>query len=138
MNTSRPLFEYDIEKIKKEVEKEIDDTVFKWLDTQQTKFDSYTKQDLLKPIMLCKIVPVARRSLGAENENFLQLRSYEAMALFLPDNASLDDVRQAVEILEEATRTSRQVMGSSNELTKRLEDGLAHARFKLSLLPLRA
>lgn len=88
--------------------------------------------------MLCKIVPVARRSLGAENENFLQLRSYEAMALFLPDNASLDDVRQAVEILEEATRTSRQVMGSSNELTKRLEDGLAHARFKLSLLPLRA
>ena len=31
MNTSRPLFEYDIEKIKKEVEKEIDETVLKWL-----------------------------------------------------------------------------------------------------------
>ena len=85
-----------------------------------------------------KTVPVARRLLGTEYDGFLQLRSLEALALFLPDDAALDDVRLAVEILEETTRTSRQVMGSSHQLTKHRAELLAQARFRLSLFPPRA
>ena len=44
------------------------------------------------------------------------------------DDATLDDLREAVELLEDTARTARRVLGGAHPLTARIEDALQKAR----------
>ena len=55
--------------------------------------------------LLRKLLPVARRVLGENNEVTLRMRINYAMALFVDDAATLQDIREAVTTLEELERT---------------------------------
>ena len=52
-------------------------------------------------------------------------------ALGLDTGATLDDVREAVTMLEESERTARRVLGSAHPLTVDIEDELRDARAAL-------
>ena len=54
-----------------------------------------------------------------------------AMALYRDDAATLDDLREAVETLEDAERIARRVLGGANPLTVDIEDELREARAEL-------
>ena len=56
---------------------------------------------------------MARRVLGDDNELTLMMRQNYARALQLDPDATLNDFRQAVAILEEAERIARRVLGAS-------------------------
>ena len=51
-----------------------------------------------------------------------------AEALYKDDNATLDNLREAVTTLEETTQTARRVLGGAHPLVKSIEDHLRNAR----------
>ena len=55
-----------------------------------------------------------------------------AGALYKDTGASLDDLREAVTIYEETTRTARRVLGSAYPVTQRIEKEFQDARAALS------
>ena len=59
------------------------------------------------------------------------MRWMYAAALSRDDNATLDDLREAVMMLEETTRTARRVLGGARPLTMGIEDTLRDARAAL-------
>ena len=73
-------------------------------------------------------MPVARRILGDSHEVTLRVRSNYALALYLADGATLDDLREAVTMLEETMRTARRVLGGANPLAMTIEQSLRNAR----------
>ena len=75
-----------------------------------------------------KVIPVARRVLGENDDLTLRMRWIYAQSLYLDDDATLDDLREAVSTLEEIERTARRVMGGAHPLTEGIEDDLEHAR----------
>ncbi len=75
-----------------------------------------------------KMIPVARRVLGENDDLTLRMRWIYAQSLYLDDDATLDDLREAVSTLEEIERTARRVMGGAHPLTEGIEDDLQHAR----------
>ena len=81
--------------------------------------------------LLRKTMPVARRVLGEGHRLTLKIRKNYARALYKDDNATLDDLREAVRMLEDAGRTARRVMGSAHPLTAATEDDLRAARAAL-------
>ena len=81
--------------------------------------------------LLRRTLPVARRVLGANNENTHRMRKVYAKALFMDDGATLDDLREAVTTLEDAERISRRVMGGAHPTTENIEDELQDARAAL-------
>jgi tetratricopeptide (TPR) repeat protein len=74
--------------------------------------------------LLRKTVPVARRVLGQNHELVLRMRLCCAYVLYDDTDATLDDLREAVNELEETTRTARQVLGDAHPLTVQIEDTL--------------
>ena len=52
-------------------------------------------------------------------------------ALYNDDGATLDDLREAVTVLEETERTARRVMGGAHPLVARIEHHLRKARAAL-------
>ena len=66
----------------------------------------------VKSLML-KTMPVARRVLGENDESTLRMRWYYAGALFQDPDATLDDLREAVTMLEDVERTTRRVFGGA-------------------------
>ena len=78
-----------------------------------------------------KMIPVARRFVGDSNDNTLRLRWNYARALYEDDDATLDDLREAVATLEDIERTARRVFGNGHPLTVDIEDELRHARAAL-------
>ena len=75
---------------------------------------------------------MARRVLGESDETTLRLRSSYAAALCQDDCATLDDLREAVNTLEEVERTARRVLGGSHPLTRTFEDHLRDTRVALA------
>ena len=67
--------------------------------------------------LMRRMMPVARRVLGAGNVDSLKMRTIYASGLFLDSDATLDDLREAVNILEEAERTARRVLGGAHPPT---------------------
>ena len=67
--------------------------------------------------LLCKTMPVSRRVLGAGHVNSLKMRTIYAGALFTDPAATLDDLREAVNILEDTERTARRVLGGAHPTT---------------------
>ena len=76
-------------------------------------------------------MPVARRVLGDSHETTLRTRWFYAKALYTVDGATLDDLRGAVDTLEETTRTARRVLGGAHPLTADIEEALQEARAAL-------
>ena len=81
--------------------------------------------------LLIKTMPVARRVLGDGHEVSLRLRWIYAQSLYTADGATLDDLREAVTMLEDTERTARRVFGGSNPLTKGIAALLQDARATL-------
>ena len=81
--------------------------------------------------LLRKTIPVARRVLGESQHLTLRMRFFYADALYLDDDATLDDLREAVTTLEDMERTARRVFGGSHPLTEDLEAALRNARAAL-------
>ncbi len=61
-----------------------------------------------------------------ENSNFLL--SVLGQTLYLDSDATLDDLREAVETLEETTRIARRTFGGAHPLTEQIELALQAAR----------
>ena len=81
--------------------------------------------------LLRKTVPVARRVLGEDNEITLRMRTDYAAALYEDDRATLDDLREAVNTLEQVAPTARRVLGGAHPTTVGVERALGRSREEL-------
>jgi len=81
--------------------------------------------------LMCKMIPVARRVLGDSHGYTLTMRKVYADALYKADGATLDDLREAVTILEDTTRIARRVLGGAHPVTNGIEAALREARATL-------
>ena len=78
-------------------------------------------------------MPVARRVLGEGHRITLKMRWLYAETLYKDDEATLDDLREAVTALEETERTARRVLGGAHPTTVGIEGALGKARAALRL-----
>ncbi|CAH0365938.1 unnamed protein product [Pelagomonas calceolata] len=81
--------------------------------------------------VLRKMMPVARRVLGENNDATLRLRWTYARALSKDDGATLDDLREAVTTLEDTARTAQRVFGRAHPMVVQLERSLRESRAAL-------
>ena len=81
--------------------------------------------------LLRKTIPIARRVFGENREDTIRLRWIYAEALYRDSGATLDDVHEAVNTLEDAERITRRVMGGASPLTVDIERDLRKARAAL-------
>ena len=77
--------------------------------------------------LLCKTIPVARRVLGECHDLTLRMRWFYGQVLCC-SGPSLDDLREAVETLDDTDRTARRVLGGAHPLTGEIELSLQQAR----------
>ena len=92
---------------------------------------SLERHDEAKPI-LRKAIPNARRTLGAEHDLTLNFRDIYGRCLYRDDNASRDDVVEAIEIFEDVQRRARRVFGPKHPNWTHLPKLLEGAREKLA------
>ena len=78
--------------------------------------------------VLRKMVPVARRVLGEGHLLTLNMRWIYAEALYRDDDATLDDLREAVTTLEEIEPTARRDLGGAHPNVRSMEESLQQAR----------
>ena len=78
-----------------------------------------------------KTIPVARRVVGDDDELTLMMRQNYARALHKDPDATLNDFREAVAILEETERIAQRVLGGSYPLAISIEFSLRRARTAL-------
>ena len=105
----------------------------------ETLIDTYNYADNLLRLLrfkeakslLRKTMPLAPRVLGESNEVTLRMRSIYATAHCQDPDATLDDLREAVETFEEIERIARRVLGGAHPLTLRAESNLRNARAAL-------
>ena len=83
-----------------------------------------------KPL-LRKVMRVARRVLGEDDDLMLRMRWNHGEVLYKDDGATLDDLREAVSTLEDVTRTAKRVLGGAHPVTKAVEPDLRKARAAL-------
>ena len=83
-------------------------------------------------ILLRKPIAVARRVFGETDRNTLKIRSLYAQALYRDQDATLDDLREAVVTLENLDRTARRVLGGAHPTTVNIERALQMARAMLA------
>ena len=81
--------------------------------------------------LLRKIMPVARRVLGENYELTIAMRMSYAQSLYNDEGATLDDLHEAVTLLEENERITRRVFGGAHPLAMQMEHDLKKARAKL-------
>ena len=77
------------------------------------------------------MTPVAQRVLGESDGITLRMRWTYAAALYRDDGATLDDLREAVDTLEEIERTARRVLGGAHPTTEGMETSLRNAQATL-------
>jgi len=82
--------------------------------------------------LLRKTIPLARRALGEEHRLTLKMRSTYAMAFCRDDDATLDNLREALTTLEEMERTVRRVLGGAHPFTVQVESFLRLSRAALA------
>ena len=78
--------------------------------------------------MMRKTIPVARRVLKDGDDLTLMMRANYAKAIYADANATLDDLRDAVNVLEDVERTARRVLGGTHPRTVDIENDLRAAR----------
>jgi len=81
--------------------------------------------------LLCRSIPAARRALGESHEVTLRMSWNYAGALVMADNATLDDLHEAVATFEEIKGTARRVLGGTHPHTESIEHRLREARAAL-------
>ena len=74
---------------------------------------------------------MARRVLGENTETALRMGWYYANALYEDDGATLAELREAVNTLEETEQTARRVLGGAHPLTEAIERHLRITRAAL-------
>ena len=74
--------------------------------------------------LMRKAMPVVRRV----HEYTLKMRSLYTRAIYEDPAATLDDLREAVNMLEDAGRTARRVLGGAHPITTGIESALQNAR----------
>jgi len=82
--------------------------------------------------LLRKNIPVARRVLRESDEIILRMRCAYAVALYKDDGAPLDDLREAVDTLEETAPKARRVLGSAHPLVEEIRNDLRRSRATLA------
>ena len=82
--------------------------------------------------LMHKTIPVARRILGENNDLTLRMRWLYAMTLYRDDDATLDDVREAVAALEDLERTARRVFGGAHPIAVNFDLNLREVRAALA------
>ena len=82
-------------------------------------------------LFIPNIVSAAQRVLGEDDIVTLTLRWFCADALYRADGATLGDLREAVEKLEDLTPTARRVLGGAHPNTMAIEVHLQRARAAL-------
>ena len=82
--------------------------------------------------LLRKTLPVARRVLGNNSESTIRISVLYATALYEDPCATLDDLREAVAMVEHTARIGRRVFGGAHPLTGVLEYALRESRAALS------
>ena len=75
-----------------------------------------------------KTIPVAQRVAGEDAVVTLRMRWRYAEALCRDTAATHDDLREAVETLEDAGQIARRVLGDAHPPTEWIEDGLQDAQ----------
>ena len=83
-------------------------------------------------LLLRRQMPVARRVLEENDETTLRMKWYYARALYEDDSATLDDLHEAVNTLEDTEQTARRVLGGAHPTTGMIEASLRKARAALS------
>ena len=78
--------------------------------------------------LLRKVIPVARRVLGEHVVLTFIMKKVYAEVLYANPAATLDDLREAVTMLEDTERTARRVLGGAHPLSRVIEDTLRDAR----------
>jgi len=81
--------------------------------------------------LLRKTMPVARRTLGEGHILTHKLRCSYAAALYKDDSATPDDLREAVNALEDVERIERRALGGAHPVTRLIEQRLRAARAAL-------
>ena len=78
-----------------------------------------------------KTIPVARRVLGECNDSTLRMRWNYGRVLARDGDATLDDLGEAVAMLEETTQTARRVLGGAHPVATGNQGALQDARAAL-------
>ena len=78
--------------------------------------------------LIRKLTPVARRVLGESHDLTLRIRTCYAISIYQDDSATLDDLREGVNTLEDSERIARRVLGGAHPLTKAIEQSLWETR----------
>ena len=81
--------------------------------------------------VLRKSIPVAQRAFGESDAVTLQLRRSYGRALYRASAAKIDDLREAVAMLEETAPTAQRVLGGAHPLVENIERHLRKARAAL-------
>ena len=81
--------------------------------------------------LLRRHTPFAQRDFGESDELTLKMKEKYAKALYKDDGSTLDDLREAVNTLEEIERTARRVLGGAHPDTTRIEGSLREVRAAL-------
>ena len=81
--------------------------------------------------LMRKMTPVAQRVLGEPSETTLWMKWNYAGALYQDPDAPLDDLREAVTMLEDAERIARRVFGAAYPLTRAIAADLPKLRDEL-------
>ena len=79
-------------------------------------------------VLMRKVIPVALRVLGENNDTMLRMRSVYAQALYIDASATLDDLHESVKTYEHAARIARRVMGGAHPLVGSIEKDLRNVR----------
>ena len=82
--------------------------------------------------LLLRTLPAARRTLGESHDLTLSMRSMYANVLYANPSATLDDLREAVETLEETEPIVRRILGGANPTLVPIVRALRAARAKLN------
>ena len=76
-------------------------------------------------------IPVAQRILGESDQITRTMRKCVAEALYKDDDATLDDLREAVTTLEDTDRIAQRVLGGAHPFTEGVVRSLRIARAAL-------
>ena len=82
-------------------------------------------------LLLRKMIPVAPRVLGESDELTLKINWNYARAIYKDDGATLDDLREAENTLEDTERTARCVLGGAHPTIAGIEAALRDSRAAL-------
>ena len=83
--------------------------------------------------LLRRMLPVARRVLGESDGLTLKLQSINAASLHRDPGATLDEIHEAMKVLEDTERTARRVLGGAHPLTTVIDRSLREARAALAV-----